>query len=60
MQSLGVLYTIVSFLLPREQIMRLSFLDFLGELDDVEDEEEEEEEDDVEVVEGVGLGGSRL
>lgn len=48
----------VSFLLPREQRMRMSFLDFLGELDDVDDEDEDEE--DVEVLEGVGLGGSWL
>lgn len=59
-KSSRALYTMVSFLLPREQSMRMSFLDFLGELEDVDDEDEDEDEDDVEVVEGVGLGGSWL
>lgn len=47
----------VSFLLPNEQIERLSFLDLRGmKGPDIEDDEEDEER--VEVAEGVGLGGS--
>lgn len=46
----------VSFRLPNEHNMRLSFLLFLGEVDEEEDEEDKEE--DEEVVEGVGLDGS--
>lgn len=47
----------VSFLLPSEQIERLSFLDLRGRKGaEIEDDEEDEER--VEVAEGVGLGGS--
>lgn len=52
----------VSFLLPREQRTRLSFLDLRDEddVEDVEDEDDVEEVERVEVAEGVGLGGSLL